>query len=230
VADDKAYGATVAKRRLAGRLVAMRLRSVMSLNEASDKLGWSRGRLNRFEANQWRQPDPSHVRDLARIYAATAAESATLEELVIRTRLWWHEPEKERDRVFTNKFPGFENDAARISVYMPLVLWGTPADRSEQIDHLLAMSGRADVELRLLQFADGPHPGMSSLIDIFEFHDNADPPVVYLENDTDISEVTKPATVHAYQDTFARIRSAALSPAASRARLTHLSCARNSFD
>lgn len=29
-----------------------------SLNEADDKPGWSRGRLNRFEANQWRQIRP----------------------------------------------------------------------------------------------------------------------------------------------------------------------------
>ena len=124
--DDNAYGATVAKRRLARRLAAMRVRAGMSLNEASDKLGWSRGRLNRFEANQWRQPDPSHVRDLARIYGASDDEREELEDLVsrARARMWWHEPEKERDKVFSNEFAGFENDAARISVYMPLVLPG----------------------------------------------------------------------------------------------------------
>ena len=123
---DDTYGAIVAKRRLARRLAVMRVRAGMSLNEVSDKLGWSRGRLNRFEANQWRQPDPSHVRDLARIYGAGDHERAELEDLVARSRarLWWHEPEKERDKVFSNEFAGFENDAARISVYMPLVLPG----------------------------------------------------------------------------------------------------------
>ncbi len=39
MSDDTAYGATVAKRRLARRLAAMRVRADMSLNEASDKLG-----------------------------------------------------------------------------------------------------------------------------------------------------------------------------------------------
>jgi hypothetical protein len=256
----------------------------MSLNEAGDKLGWSRGRLNRFESNQWRQPDPSHVRDLARIYAATPAESEALEDLVTRARarLWWHEPEKDKDRVFTNEFPGFENDASRISVYMPLVLpgllqteaymrallavgpctpawqeraiaarlrrqqildrtdgtapwlvaviteacllyqWGTIADRAEQLRHLIAMSNRPNVELHLLQFADGPHPGMSSLIDIFDFPDDADPSMVYLENDTDITQVTRVGDVAAYRQTFTRIRDAALSPTATRTQLSAL--------
>ncbi len=285
MSGDAAYGATVAKRRLSGRLVALRLRAGMSLNEASDKLGWSRGRLNRFEANQWRQPDPSHVRDLARIYSATAEESEELERLVARARgrMWWHEPEKEQDKVFSNEFAGFENDAARISVYMPLVLpgllqsraymdallavgpwpqawreramtarlrrqqildradgtapelvavvteacllyrWGTGAERAEQVGHLIEMSERPGVELRLLRLADGPHPGMSSLIDIFDFPGNADPSVVYLENDTGITEVTRAAEVRAYRDTFARIRKAALPAEATRDYLTKLS-------
>src|SRR5215472_7176402 len=82
--------------------------------------------MNRFEANQWRLPDASHVHDPARIYGATDTEREELEELVgrARARMWWHEPDREREKVFTNEFAGFENDAARISVYMPLVLPG----------------------------------------------------------------------------------------------------------
>ena len=279
--ENDAYGATVAKRRLARRLAAMRARAGMSPNEASDKLGWKRGRLNRFEANQWRQPDPSHVRDLARIYGASDREREELEELVsrARARMWWHEPERDREKVFSNEFAGFENDAARISVYMPLILpgllqtrpyaeallavgpwpqpwreralaarlrrqqildrpdgtaprlvaviteasllyrWGSQPDRRAQIAHLAAMSRRPGVELRMLSFDGGPHPGMSSVINIFDFPDDADPSVVYLENDTAIQEVTRPDEVHAYQDTFARIRDAALTPAATT---THL--------
>jgi len=276
--SDSGYGATVAKRRLARRLVALRARASMSLNEATDKLGWSRGRLNRFEANQWRLPDASHVRDLARIYGASEQEGAELEELVFRARarLWWHEPDKETDRVFANEFAGFENDAARISAYMPLVVpgllqteaymrailavgpwdegwreralaarlrrqeildrtdgtaprlvavvteasllyrWGAQAERRAQIEHLAVMSRRPSVELRMLRFADGPHPGMSSLIYVFDFPDDDEPSVVYLENDTELQEVTKPGEVDAYKATFARIREAALAPAATR--------------
>jgi transcriptional regulator with XRE-family HTH domain len=282
--DESSYGATVAKRRLARSLAALRARAGMSVNEASDKLGWSRGRLNRFEANLWRLPDASHVRDLARIYGATQPERDELEELVslARARLWWHEPEKDKDRVFTNEFAGFENDAARISVYMPLVLpgllqteayarailatgpwdqgwreralavrlrrqqildradgtaprlvaviteaallyrWGTQEQRRAQVAHLAAAARRPNVELRMLRFAGGPHPGMSSLIDIFDFPDDDEPSVAYLENDTGIQEVTKADLVDAYKATFALIRDAALAPAATRTHLDTL--------
>jgi len=282
---DDFYGAIVAKRRLSRRLAALRVRAGLSVNEASDKLGWSRGRLNRFEANQWRQPDPSHIRDLARIYGASDQEREELEDLVARSRvrLWWQEPEKEKDKVFSNEFAGFENDAARISVYMPLVIpgllqtrayaqallavgptspqwreralaarmrrqhildradgtaprlvavlteaslmyrWGSQQDRRAQVAHLAAMSRRPSVEVRLLRFADGPHPGMISPFNIFDFPDDEDPAVVYLETDTGIQEVTRADEVEAYKQTFARIRDAALAPAATRTYLDTLS-------
>jgi transcriptional regulator with XRE-family HTH domain len=281
VADD-AYGATVAKRRLARRLMALRVRAGMSLNETSDKLGWSRGRLDRYERNEWRLPDASHVRDLARIYGASDSERAELEDLgrQARERVWWRSYEDVFGR--GHEFAGFENDAARISVYMPLVLpgllqteaymrallavgpwpqewrdralaarlrrqqildrsdgtaprliaviteaalmyeWGTAAERRGQAAHLAALSRRPGTELRLLRFSDGPHPGMSSLINIFDFPDDADPSIVYLENDTAITEVTRPEEVTAYQDTFTRIRHAALPATATRDHLHHL--------
>ena len=283
--DEGSYGATVAKRKLARRLVALRHLAGMSLNEVSDKLGWNRGRLNRFEANQWRLPDASHIRDLARIYGASDQDRGELEELVVRARarLWWHEPDKETNRIFSNEFAGFENDAARVSVYMPLVLpgllqteayarailavgpwderwreralaarmrrrqileradgtaprlvaviteaslqykWGSVPERRAQVAHLAAASRRPNVDLRMVRFAGGPHPGMSSVINIFDFPDDDEPSVVYLENDTVIQEVTKPDEVRAYKSTFTQIRDAALAPAATRTYLDTLS-------
>ena len=282
MADDT-YGAIVAKRRLARRVAAMRVRAGMGLNEVSDKLGWSRGRLDRYERNEWRLPDPSHVRDLARIYGASDDERAELEDLgrLARERVWWRAYED----VFGkgNEFAGFENDAARISVYMPLVIpgllqtpayieallelgpwqpqwreralaarlrrqqileradgtaprlvaviteaslmyrWGSQADRRAQVAHLAAMARRPGIELRLLRFADGPHPGMISPVNIFDFPDEEDPSIVYLENDTTMQELAKPDDVHAYKETFARIRDAAIAPAATRTHLDNLS-------
>ncbi|HET9894971.1 MAG TPA: DUF5753 domain-containing protein [Streptosporangiaceae bacterium] len=101
--------------------------------------------------------------------------------------------------------------------------WGRAEDRAAQVERLAMLSGRRGVELRVLRFADGPHPGMSSLINIFDFPDDADPPVVYLENDTEIVEVRRPAEARAYQKTFARVREAALSAAAPRTFPTKLS-------
>src|SRR6266700_3983880 len=102
----------------------MRTRTGMSLNEVSDKLAWKRGRLDRYERNEWRLPDASHVRDLARIYKVSDSERAELEDLcrLANERVWWRSYED----VFGkgNEFAGFENDAARVSVYMPLILPG----------------------------------------------------------------------------------------------------------
>jgi transcriptional regulator with XRE-family HTH domain len=279
---DSSYGAIIAKRQLVGRLAAMRERTGLSLGEVNDKLGWERGRLDRFERNEWRKPDLSAIRDLARIYGASPGELAELEELGAhaRERVWWRSYED----VFGkgNEFPGFENDAARISLYLPLVLpglmqthayieavlavgprseqwreralearlrrqqilgrtdgtaprvvaviteaallyqWGTPEDRHAQIAHLAALSARPHIELRLLRFADGLHPGMSSVITIFDFPDDTDPSVVYLENDTGVQELTKPADVQAYKQVFAQVRDSALAPAATKAYLHQL--------
>jgi hypothetical protein len=72
------------------------------------------------------------------------------------------------------------------------------------------------VDLRLLRFEDGPHPGMSSLINLFDFPGDEDPSIVYLEIDTALQEITDPGDVRAYGEVFARIRDAALGPAATR--------------
>jgi transcriptional regulator with XRE-family HTH domain len=279
--DDRAYGATVAKRRLSRRLAAMRGRAGLTANEVSDKLNWNRGRLQRIEANQWRLPEPSYVRDLARIYGATDAEEAELLDLVMRgrERLWWRSYEDVFGK--DNEFPGYENDAERISLYMPLVLpgllqtsdyidalltvgpwpahwrdraldarlrrqqilnrphaapqltaviteaslayrWGNRDNRRTQVDHLIAISRRPNVQIRLLRFEDGTHPGMSSLVDIFDFPGDEDPSVVYLENDTALHEVTNANEVKAYKGTFTRICEAAVGPAATRATLIKL--------
>jgi transcriptional regulator with XRE-family HTH domain len=283
--EGRTYRATIAKRRLSGRLAAMRVAAGWTANEVADKLNWNRGRLQRIEANDWRLPEPSYVRDLARLYGATQDQEEGLLRLVIhaRARLWWRGYEDVFGK--DSEFPGFENDAARISVYMPLVLpgllqvpayiqahmqagsqppqwrvralearlrrqqvltrtdgtapcltaviteaslayhWGTPAQRREQVEHLIAASQRPNVELRLLRFEDGPHPGMSSLINLFDFTGDEDPSIVYLEIDTALQEITSASEVRAYTDVFARIREAALDPAATRGYLERAAAA-----
>jgi hypothetical protein len=97
-------------------------------NHVCDILNWGRGKVGRFEANQWKRPEMSDIRDLLRIYDAPPGVQDELEELAIRARArpWWRDfPE-----IFDNEFPGFENDATRIRVFMPLILPGllqTPA-------------------------------------------------------------------------------------------------------
>ncbi len=120
--SDEAYGATVAKRRLSQRLTELRRSTQYTANHVCDMLNWGRGKVGRFEANQWKRPEMSDIRDLLRIYGVPDTEAAELEELAIlaRARPWW----RDYPDIFENEFPGFENDATRIRVFMPLVLPG----------------------------------------------------------------------------------------------------------
>jgi len=275
-----AFGPTVAKRRLSRLLAELRIKNGYTANQVCDKLNWGRGKVGRFEANTWKRPEMSDVRDLLRIYEVSEAERAELEELAVlaRARRWW----REYGDVFgDSEYPGFEEDAVRICVYMPLILpgllqtrayveahtgvgtqpaewrqraldarlrrqkvltrtdstrpelvavlteaslmyhWGTQADRREQVEHLVEMSRQPGIEVRLLRFASGLHPGMSSLISIFDFSGD-EPSLVYLENDAQTQEVNSNDDVEAYNLIFGRIREAALDAAATAAYLEEL--------
>src|SRR5262249_7620261 len=99
--------------------------------------------------------------------------------------------------------------------------WGTKAERRAQVAHLVELGRRPGVELRLLRFADGLHPGMSSHISIFDFPGD-EPSVVYLENDVAVQEVNNIEEVDGYAAIFNRIREAALSDPATMAHLKRL--------
>jgi hypothetical protein len=120
--SDDAYGATVAKRRLARQLYDLRRDSGHTANHVCDLLDWGRGKVGRFEANHWKRPEMSDIRDLLRVYGVDEQMREEIEELasLSRQRPWW----REFGDVFENEFPGYENDAARIRVFMPLVLPG----------------------------------------------------------------------------------------------------------
>lgn len=99
--------------------------------------------------------------------------------------------------------------------------WGTRVDRRAQIKHLVETGSRSNIEVRLLRFADGPHPGMSSLISIFDFPGD-EPSLVFLQNDVAVEEVTLASEVDTYVATFAQIRAAALDATATMTQLKHL--------
>lgn len=272
-----AFGATVAKRRLSRRLRELRETTGFTANQVCDRLSWGRGKVGRFEANIWKRPELSDIRDLLRLYQVGDEERYELEKLAMqaRQRAWW----RDYGDVFgETEFPGFEADAVRIGLYMPLILpgllqtpayieaqmnvatqtcswreralearqcrqeilsrpertrpeliaviteasllyqWGTGQQRREQLQHLVEISELPRVELRLLRFQDGPHPGMCGPINIFDFPDR-EPSAVFLETDFSIQEVSS-QDVNAYIEIFGRIREAALDPHSTRAELT----------
>ncbi|WP_433465977.1 helix-turn-helix domain-containing protein [Spirillospora sp. CA-128828] len=117
---SEAYGATIAKLGLARRLRDLRVEAGYTANQVCDRLNWGRGKVGRFEANNWVRPELSDIRDLARIYEGS--DLGELEELATRARkrAWW----RDYPDVFHNEFPGYEGDASSIRVVMPLVLPG----------------------------------------------------------------------------------------------------------
>jgi transcriptional regulator with XRE-family HTH domain len=266
---DEAYGATVAKRRLSRRLLQLRVQSGYTANHVCDMLNWGRGKVGRFEANQWKRPEMSDIRDLLRIYAVDEDERGDLEELAIqsRARPWW----RDYSDIFENEFPGFENDANRIRVFMPLVLpgllqtqdyaeafmrigprppswrrkvldtrsrrqeilsrpggtapmltaviteaslryqWGSRSERRDQIEHLVDMGRRPNIDLHIQRFTDGPPPGLSSAINIFDFSEG-EPSIAFTETDFSVVEVNEPDQVSRYIQSFEKAVDGALEP------------------
>ena len=266
---DEAYGATVAKRRLSRRLLQLRVQSGYTANHVCDMLNWGRGKVGRFEANQWKRPEMSDIRDLLRIYDVDEGEREQLEELAIqaRARPWW----RDYSDIFENEFAGFENDASRIRVFMPLVLpgllqiqdyaeafmrigprppswrrkvldtrlrrqeilsrpgdtapmltaviteaslryqWGSRSERRDQIEHLIDMGRRPNIDLRIQRFADGPPPGLSSAINIFDFAEG-EPSIAFTETDFAVVEVNEPDQVSRYIQSFEKAVDGALEP------------------
>ena len=137
--SDDAYGATIAKLRLARRLTQLRLTAGYTANHVCDMLNWGRGKVGRFEANQWKRPEMSDIRNLLRFYVAEEARTREIEELAIRARVrpWW----RDYQDIFDNEFPGFEADAIRIRVFTPLVVPGL-LQTPDYIDALMRSGGK----------------------------------------------------------------------------------------
>ncbi len=137
--SDDAYGATIAKLRLARRLTELRVDAGYTANHVCDMLNWGRGKVGRFEANQWKRPEMSDIRDLLRFYEADDVTTREIEELAMRARVrpWW----RDYQDIFDNEFAGFEADATRIRVFFPLVVPGL-LQTPDYIDALMRSSGK----------------------------------------------------------------------------------------
>jgi hypothetical protein len=170
--SDDAYGATTAKRRLSHRLTELRQRSGHTANHVCDLLDWGRGKVGRFEANQWKRPEMSDIRDLLRVYGVSPEDGQELEELAARARArpWW----RDYADVFENEFPGFESDATAIRTFMPLVLPGLVQTR-EYMEVVLRAGSRSpqfvrrasEARLRrqeILDRTDGTAPQLIAVI------------------------------------------------------------------
>jgi hypothetical protein len=108
-----------------------------------------------------------------------------------------------------------DGTAPKLSVVMTeaslMYRWGMHTDRLEQIEHLVRLSRRPNIDLRIQRFDDGPPIGVFSMVNIFDFPDD-EPSVVFVETDYVIEEVSKPESVEGYIQSFDRACDAALEP------------------
>ncbi|WP_369800910.1 helix-turn-helix domain-containing protein [Nocardiopsis sp. NRRL B-16309] len=95
-----------------------------TLEEVTDSLEWSRGRLAHMEGNKWVRPDLGNIRQLLDFYEVTDSERC---EAILdlaresRVRGWWT---KFKDVFGSDSLVGFESEASVISTYQPIVIPG----------------------------------------------------------------------------------------------------------
>ncbi|TMR32251.1 MULTISPECIES: helix-turn-helix domain-containing protein [Actinomadura] len=97
-----------------------------------------------------------------------------------------------------------------------------PQVRSEQIRHLIKVSGRPNVDVQILKIADGVYPGTSEPFVYLKFPGAADRDIVYLETTIDDRMMEEEDELERYMARFDLLRARATDPAATSAYLTRL--------
>ncbi len=85
-----------------------------------------------------------------------------------------------------------------------------------QLEHLLALAERPNVELQVLPLSAGAHPGLTGAFVVFGFPNPAFSDVVTVEHPTGTLYMETTEETSTYTLTFDSLRSVAMSPAASR--------------
>lgn len=93
---------------------------------------------------------------------------------------------------------------------------GGRATMREQVEHLIEMSERPSVTIRVIPFSAGAHRGQIGSFIWLEFPEKDDPDAVYSDNPSGNSHFTRPAEVAAFASAFRSIEKLSLTPAASR--------------
>ncbi|MFI6045659.1 helix-turn-helix domain-containing protein [Nocardia sp. NPDC051321] len=114
--------------------------------------------------------------------------------------------------------------AANLTKEEPLELWvvmdeaairrtvGGPAVMHGQLDRLLQETKRKNVILQILPFNAGAHPGMAGSFTLLDFHDPADPELVYVEGIAGDELIEGHPEIRRFGVIFDQLRAMALSP------------------
>ncbi|WP_371498719.1 helix-turn-helix domain-containing protein [Kitasatospora sp. NBC_00374] len=93
---------------------------------------------------------------------------------------------------------------------------GSSQVMADQLSQLLTLSQRANINLQVIPFERGAHPGMTGTFSLLEFPESADSTVVYFEGVTSDLYLEKDADVRRYTNLYDHLRAAALSVTESR--------------
>ncbi|MFD7639862.1 helix-turn-helix domain-containing protein [Kitasatospora sp. NPDC059795] len=99
---------------------------------------------------------------------------------------------------------------------------GGPQVMAEQLLQLVELGERPNINLQVIPFKHGAHPGMTGTFSLMEFPESADSTVVYFEGVTSDLYLEKEADVRRYTNLYDHLRAAALSVTESRSMITDL--------
>jgi transcriptional regulator with XRE-family HTH domain len=99
---------------------------------------------------------------------------------------------------------------------------GSRAVMFQQLQQLLDLSARSNINLQVIPFSHGAHPGMTGTFSLMEFPESADSTVVYFEGVTSDLYLEKDADVRRYTGLYDHLRAAALSVAESRSLIAKI--------
>ena len=95
-------------------------------------------------------------------------------------------------------------------------------DMAKQLRHLVEMSHRDYLDLRVMPFDTGPHQGMTGTFSLITLPDEQVPNFVYLEHADGAIYLERPVDLVRYANAFETLAAAALSPDATRDFLASL--------
>ncbi len=113
---------TIRLRYLAQELVKRRKEAGLTVEQVTERLGWSKGSLSYIELNRWKKAKEANVVALLDLYGVTGKDREAILELVRQTheKAWWT---SYRD-VFPTALPGYEEGASTIRTFEGLLVPG----------------------------------------------------------------------------------------------------------
>ncbi|WP_042396498.1 helix-turn-helix domain-containing protein [Streptacidiphilus carbonis] len=99
---------------------------------------------------------------------------------------------------------------------------GSPEVMQRQLAHLVEISQQPHINVQVLPYSVGAHPGMSGTFSILDFQDALDASVVYLEGVTSDLYLEKASDVRLYSMMYEHLRAQALNPDLTRELIEEL--------